>query len=252
MAPVDDDGLVTDRLPRRGARLVSVTPSHQFPTGVVLSLPRRLALLEWARRHDAWILEDDYDGEFRYDSRPLAALKSLDRDDRVLYLGTFSKVLFPALRLGYLVVPPALREAMVAGKWLLDRGCPAIDQHALATLIGSGQFERLLRRAGRELARRRGALLAGLAKHCGDYVQVVGASAGMHVCAWLPRHAPTAVPDVIALAEQRGVGVYPIAPYFWKPIERAGLLLGYSGLTPADLNESTRRLGAVLREIPSR
>jgi GntR family transcriptional regulator/MocR family aminotransferase len=252
MVPVDDDGIVSERLPRRGACLASVTPSHQFPTGVVLSLPRRLALLEWARRHDAWILEDDYDGEFRYDTRPLAALKSLDRDDRVLYLGTFSKVLFPALRLGYLVVPPALREAVIAGKWLLDRGCPAIDQHALATLIGSGQFERLLRRAGRELSRRRNALLQGLARHCGDLVQVVGASAGMHVCTWLPRHAPTRVPDVIALAEQRGVGVYPIAPYYSRPLERAGLLLGYSGLTPGDLAEATRRLGAVLREIPSR
>jgi len=247
--PVDPDGMVISALPARGVRLCGVTPSHQFPCGAVLSLSRRLELLEWARAQDAWILEDDYDGEYRYDTRPLAALKSLDRDGRVLYLGTFSKVLFPALRLGYLVVPPALREAMVAGKWLTDRGCPAIEQHAVASLMESGQFERQLRRTGRELNRRRDALLAALARHAGDLVEVQGTSAGMHITVWLPRHAPDEVPQVISEAARRNVGVYPIAPYYQAPPTRAGLLLGYSGLSPNDLQEGARRLALALREV---
>jgi GntR family transcriptional regulator / MocR family aminotransferase len=133
--PVDGDGIITHALPKN-ARLALVTPSHQFPTGAVLSLARRMDLLAWAERNRCWLIEDDYDGEFRFDARPLAALKSLDRGDRVIYFGTFSKVLFPSLRLAYMVVPPGLRQAFVAAKWLSDRGCPAIEQAALARLIG--------------------------------------------------------------------------------------------------------------------
>lgn len=246
--PVDGEGLEVARLPRSKLRLVCVTPSHQFPRGVVLSLRRRLELLAWATASDAWIVEDDYDGEFRHDGRPIAALKSLDREDRVLYVGSFSKVLFPALRLGYLVVPPALREPLRATKWLADRGCPAIEQHALAALVQSGRFERLLRRSGRILAERRKALLDALARHAGDLVEIEGTSAGMHVAAWLPRHAPDAVPALIAAAEAVGVGVYPVAPYFSRPPRRAGLLLGYSGLAARDVAEGARRLAGVLRE----
>ena len=122
-------------------------------------------LLAWAERNDCWLIEDDYDGEFRFDARPLAALKSLDRADRVIYFGTFSKVLFPSLRLAYMVVPPGLRQAFVAAKWLSDRGCPAIEQAALARLIGSGAFERHLRAAAKVLKSRRAALLDALNKH---------------------------------------------------------------------------------------
>jgi len=246
--PVDGDGIEVARLPATRVRLVCVTPSHQFPRGVVLSLRRRLELLAWASRADAWIVEDDYDGEFRHDGRPIAALKSLDREDRVIYAGSFSKVLFPALRLGYLVVPPALREPLRAIKWLADRGCPAIEQHALAALVESGRFERLLRRSGRLLAERRRALLEGLARHAAGLVQVEGTSAGMHVAVWLPRHRPADIATVIAAAQSAGVGAYPVSPYFSRAPRRAGLLLGYSGLAARDLAEGARRLGAVLRE----
>jgi GntR family transcriptional regulator/MocR family aminotransferase len=249
LAGVDDEGLKVDELEKHDARLIFVTPSHQFPTGAVLSLPRRLALLEWARRKRAFVIEDDYDGEFRHDVKPLSALKALDRDGRVLYVGTFSKVLFPALRLGYLVVPPALREPLRAGKWLLDRGCPAIEQRALARLIESGGFERMLRRTGKLLAQRRAALLESLARHCAPWVEVGGASAGMHVALWLTRHASAQVPEIIAACAARGVAVYPIEPYYYKQAPRAGLLLGYSGLPIADIVEGTKRLGGVLREI---
>ena len=247
---VDADGLQIDKLPPGGARLVCVTPSHQFPSGAVLPLRRRLQLLEWAARHDAWILEDDYDGEFRHDVRPVAALKSLDAHERVLYLGSFSKVMFPALRLGYVVVPPRLREALRACKWLFDRGCPAIEQHALATLIASGQFERLLRRTGRLLAERRAALLAALERHCAGFLEVRGASAGMHLSAWLLRHAPRQVEALIEEAERRDLGIYPISPYFRTRPRRGGLLLGYSVLGPRELAEAARRLGEVLRAVP--
>lgn len=250
--PVDGDGLEVGRLPDSRVGLVCVTPSHQFPRGVVLSLRRRLELLAWAGRADAWIVEDDYDGEFRHDGRPIAALKSLDRDDRVIYVGSFSKVLFPALRLGYLVVPPALREPLRATKWLADRGCPAIEQHALATLVHSGRFERLLRRSGRILAERRQALLDGLARHAAGLVEIEGTSAGMHVAAWLPAHRATGVPAVIAAAEAVGVGVHPVSPYFSRPSRRAGLLLGYAGLAARDLAEAARRLGGVLRQTATK
>jgi GntR family transcriptional regulator / MocR family aminotransferase len=248
--PVDDDGLDTSRLARQRARLAIVTPSHQFPTGALLSLPRRLELLEWAQKQDAWIIEDDYDGEFRHDTRPLAALKSLDRDGRVVFVGSFSKVMFPALRLGYLVVPPALREVFHAAKWLVDRGCPAIEQRALSLLMESGQFERLVRRTGRLLAERRGALLRALERHCAAQLEVRGSSAGMHVVAWLRRHRPEQVGAICAAAEKRQLGIYDVAPYFSQHGARAGLLLGYSALSPTDLAEAGRRLGALLAEIP--
>ena len=143
--PVDAEGLAVHRLPRSGVRLACVTPAHQFPTGALLSRARRLALLEWARRCDAWIWEDDYDGEFRHDGAPIPALRAMDGDGRVIYVGSFSKTLFPALRLGYMVVPASLRQDLVAAKWLADFGCPGIEQAALAQFIASGAFERHLR-----------------------------------------------------------------------------------------------------------
>ncbi len=245
--PVDAEGLVTSKLPRRGARMLCVTPSHQFPRGAVLALRRRFELLDWASHHDTWVIEDDYDGEFRHDGRPLAALKSLDRDGRVIYAGTFSKVMFPALRLGYLVAPPSLREPLRACKWLADRGCPAIEQHALADLIDSGRFERLLRQGGRLLAERRKALLDTMERHAEGLVEFEGTSAGMHVAAWLPRHRIGDVGAVIEAAEQVQVGAYPMSPYFQRVPERAGLLLGYSGLSARGVAEGAKRLAAVLR-----
>lgn len=250
--PVDADGLDAARLPRGGARLAVVTPSHQFPAGAVLSLARRVALLAWARRHDAWIVEDDYDGEFRHDGRPLAALKSLDADGRVVYVGSFSKVVFPALRLGYAVVPPALRDALRAARFVVDRGSPAVVQHALADLMADGRFDRLVRRTGQLLQQRRAALLAALARHCGDAVEAQGAAAGMHLTAWLRGVAPAALPALVAAAERADLGLYPITPYYASPPSRAGLLLGYAGLAPRELDEAARRLARLLPAPASR
>ena len=244
---VDQDGIVTDALPTKGARLAVVTPSHQFPTGAVLSLARRIELLARAERSGCWIIEDDYDGEFRFDARPLAALKSLDRADRVIYIGTFSKVIFPALRLGYMVLPPGLRQAFVAAKWLTDRGCPAIEQAALARLIGSGAFERHLRQAAKVLKARRNALLVALRRHAGDFVRVADSSAGMHILAWLPRHTHAQAQALVAQARERGLGLYLIAPYFLKAAPQPGLLLGYADLPPADLQAAMKIFGECVR-----
>jgi GntR family transcriptional regulator/MocR family aminotransferase len=247
---VDHDGLVTDDLPRRtSARLAIVTPSHQFPTGAVLSLARRMELLAWAERVGCWLIEDDYDGEFRYDARPLAALKSLDRGERVIYIGTFSKVLFPSLRLGYMVLPPGLRDAFVAAKWLSDRGCPAIEQAALARLIASGAFERHLRATAKTLKTRRAALLSALRRHAGDAVEIADSSAGMHVVAWLPRLRHAQARELIERARARGLGVYSIAPYCMKPSPRPGLILGYADLPPADLEAAMRLFGECLCDV---
>ncbi len=247
---VDGDGLVTAALPRgKATRLAVVTPSHQFPTGAVLSLPRRMHLLDWAQRSGCWLIEDDYDGEFRYDARPLAALKSLDRADCVIYIGTFSKVLFPSLRLGYMVLPPGLRQAFVAAKWLTDRGCPAIEQAALARLIASGAFERHLRQAAKNLKTRRAALLTALKRHAGDAVEVADSSAGMHILAWLPRMSHAQSQRMVERARSRGLGLYLVAPYCLKPLPRPGLLLGYADLPPADLQAAMRVFGECLREV---
>ncbi len=251
---VDADGLVTAELPdvTSGApmpKLALVTPSHQFPTGAVLSLARRMDLLSWAEAAGCWLIEDDYDGEFRYNARPLAALKSLDHAARVLYIGTFSKVLFPSLRLGYMVLPAGLRDAFVAAKWLTDRGCPSIEQAALARLMASGAFERHLRAAAKSLKARRAALLSALRRYAGDAVEVADSSAGMHVLAWLPGMRHTAARELVERARRKGLGLYLIAPYFLKSSVRPGLLLGFADLPAADLEAAMQLLGQTLREM---
>ena len=244
---VDADGLVPSALPA-SARLAVVTPSHQFPTGALLPLGRRVELLEWAAQRHAWLIEDDYDGEFRYGGRPIAALKSLDRDGRVIYIGSFSKALFPSLRLGYMVLPPSLRDAFVAAKWLEDRGCSALEQAALARFMAGGGFERHLRRAAVALRARRAAMLNGLRRHAAGVVDVVDSNAGMHLTAWLTRANHGDCERLVAHARTRGLGLYTVAPYCLKVPARPGLVLGYAGLPPADIEAAMKLLGRCLRE----
>jgi GntR family transcriptional regulator / MocR family aminotransferase len=239
--PVDGDGLQTSRLPAR-ARVAYVTPCHQFPTGVIMPLERRLALLAWAARAGAWVIEDDYVSEFRYEGRPLEALQSLDRDGRVIYVGTFSKTLFPALRIGYLVLPASIVPAFVAAKWATDRFSATLAQEALADFITSGQFERYLRRAGNRNAARRRALIGALRQHFGDRVEIAGENTGVHLVVWLNDVPPRDLPAVIARARAAGVGLYPVAPFHASPPPRAGLLFGYASLTEADIRAGIRRM----------
>ena len=247
--PVDADGLDVARIPRRSAaaRLAYVTPSHQFPTGVVMSLARRLALLEWAERAGAYIVEDDYDSEYRYEGRPIEAVQGLDPAGRVIYMGTFSKVLFPALRLGYLVLPPPLVEPFTAAKWLTDRHTATLEQEVLAEFVADGHFERHLRRARTRNASRRKALLASLQDHLADRVEIMGANAGVHLVVWLRDVPPRGLGRVIAGAADAGVGVYPVAPYYIEPPRRAGLILGYASLTEREIRTGIGRLAAVVR-----
>jgi GntR family transcriptional regulator / MocR family aminotransferase len=241
--PVDRDGLDPAQLPEH-ASLVFVTPSHQFPTGAILPLARRLALLEWARRKNAVIIEDDYDGEFHYEGRPLESLQGLDREGRIVYIGTFSRTIFPALRIGYLIVPKSLVAVFTAAKWLNDLHSATLEQRTLAEFISSGMYERHLRRLRRRNAARRGALLAAIAKYLGERVEVTGDGSGAHVVLW-PRKR-VSEEAVIARAAARGVGIYGISHCFLRRPARSGFMLGYACLNERAIRECIRLLSEVL------
>ncbi len=244
--PVDAQGFPAEQIPVQSrARLLFVTPSNQFPSGGALPLPRRLALLAWARRHDALVIEDDYDGELRYDGRPLSALQGLDEDGRVIYLGTFSKVLFPALRLSYVVLPPALVAPFVQAKTLVDRGAPTLTQAAVADFITEGHFERHLRHLRKAYGRRRQTLVQALGTYLPDQVCCSDAAAGLHVMLYLKPDWDEK--EVVQKAAANGVGVYPGAPYHLEPPAPPSILLGFSGLTEAEIQEGIRRLALALR-----
>lgn len=240
---VDHEGLNPAKLPAK-ARLVFVTPSHQFPTGVILSLARRLALLEWAKRKNAVIVEDDYDGEFRYEGQPLESLQGLDRQGRVIYVGTFSRTVFPALRIGYMVVPQSMVAAFTAAKWLSDRHSAMLEQQALAEFIGTGLYERHLRRLRRKSTGLRAALLQGIREFLGARVEVTGESAGAHIVVW-PR-GRISEETLVARAAAKNVGIYGISRYYLKRPRRTGIMLGYWRLNEEEIREGIRRLGEVL------
>lgn len=237
--PVDRDGLNPAKLPK-SARIAFVTPSHQFPTGAILPIARRLALLEWARRANAVIVEDDYDGEFRYEGQPLESLQGLDTDGRVVYIGTFSRTVFSALRIGYLIAPKSLVPAFTSAKWLCDRHTAMLEQETLAEFIASGMYERHLRRVRRRNAANREALLEALSQHFGDRVEITGQSAGTHVVVWPKRRISEDA--AIGAAAARGVGIYGIAKYYLRQPPRAGFLLGYSRIRVDEIREGIRRL----------
>ena len=246
--PVDAQGLDVAQLPSvdAGVRLISVAPCHQFPAGVVMSLDRRVALLDWATRAQAWVIEDDYISEYRYEGRPLEALQALDRAGRVIYVGTFSKTVFPALRLAYLVLPHALVEPFLAMKLATDRFSSILAQQALTDFITGGQFERHLRRSTARNAARRRVLVEALVQHFGTRIDISGRDAGVHVLVWLNDVAANDVDALIGRAAAVGVGIYSIAPYFANRPARAGLLFGYTSLTESEIRAGVRKLAAVL------
>lgn len=242
--PVDREGLVVDALPT-GARLVYVTPSHQFPLGVTLSLPRRIALLEWASRHDAVIVEDDYDSEFRFADRPLEPLQSLDREGRVVYVGTFSKTLLPGLRVGYAIAPPSLQPALREAKQVTDWSGDVVTQAALAAFLAEGHVAAHVRKATRSYAERRSLLLDGLAHELGDVLEVVPSVAGLHVTTTF---RDAGVDDVAATraARRLGVLVEPLSPRY-RRAARPGLAIGFGGLTRGDVGPAVAALSRALR-----
>lgn len=245
----DGEGLVVDELPK-DAKLVHVTPSHQFPSGTTLSLSRRRQLLKFAEDNSSWIFEDDYDGELSYGSKPVAALRSLDTNDRVIYVGSFSKLMFPSLRLAYVVCPKGLRNDLIRAKALEDLGCPAIEQAAMRWLFERGAFERHLKASVVELRRRRSALLSGLALHAGERLLLVDSQLGMHVVGWLPGFDQPRLDRLIGLARQRGLGLHSIVPHYKNPPPQLGLLLGFASLFPRQIEAATKILGECLRHLP--
>lgn len=246
--PVDAEGLEVAAGQRlcSEARLAIVTPSHQFPTGVTMSLSRRLALLEWSRKSQAWIVEDDYDSEYRFSGRPLEALQSLDRAGRVLYIGTFSKVLFPSLRLGYLVAPPALLDGLIAAHRLIAVHLPLLEQMALADFIAEGYFARHLRKMCQLYKERRNVLVDALTWELGETVDVTVPEAGMHLVVWLPSGMNAQV--VAQRAAAPGLYVLPISQFSLRPLPRDGLLLGFASASPGELRVGVQTLARVLAQ----
>lgn len=243
--PVDDAGFPVELIPQTCcARLAFVTPSNQFPRGGTMSLPRRLALLQWAHDHKAYIIEDDYDSELRYDGHPLAALQGLDESGHVIYLGTFSKVLFPALRLGYIVLPPSLRAPFFSAKGLVDRGAPTLTQAAVADFISEGHFERHLRHLRKAYGERRQALVEAIDSALLGLVRYSSDPAGLHVMLYLQPSCSEA--DVIRQAAAASVGIYPGAPFHLEQPAPPSILLGFSGLDAQQINEGVRRLADIL------
>jgi GntR family transcriptional regulator/MocR family aminotransferase len=243
--PVGEEGL--DWLNESEAKAVYVTPSHQFPTGVTLPLARRLKLLAWAQERNAVVLEDDYDSEYRYEGRPLESIQGLDAHGRVVYLGTFSKVLFPALRLGYVVLPRELLTPFTRAKWLSDRQASVLEQRATAELIVSGEFDQHLRRSRVRNQKRREALLEALHAQLSEPFEVSGENAGIHVVVWFPGRRAKDLESWIAAAEKVGIGLYSVAPYFLSEPERHGLLFGYGNLDEAEIVEGIRRFARLLK-----
>lgn len=243
--PVDQSGIVVESLSTLKApvKLAYVTPSHQFPTGAILSLSRRLELLAWAQQSGAMILEDGYDSEFRFDERPIPALQGLTVSDSIIYIGTFSKVLFPALRIGYIVVPQSLAPVVARAKWLSDRQSPLLEQHTLTHFINEGHLESHIRRMRILYAQRRQILTQALAEQLEDQVTVMGDNAGLNMMVQF--HTRLSNEEIIDRAAQREVKLHSIQKCCVKAESRGKFLLGYADLTPEKIQEGVSRLAKV-------
>ena len=251
--PVDEEGMDCQRLEQlTGCRLAYVTPAHQYPTGVTMSLPRRLALLAWAERNDGWIIEDDYDGEYRYSGAPLAPLAALDRQGRVLYVGTFGKIAFPALRLGYLVLPPRLVQAFSQGRALAVRHSEVGTQCVMAQFMAQGHFQRHIRRMRKAALSRRNVLKAGWPVDVPGLGAMPEVAAGLHVKVDVDNFAREQ--QLVARAEAVGVEVNPLSSYWLEESEvpvdkRAGLVLGFAAVPEGQIAEALMRLRKAWRPL---
>jgi GntR family transcriptional regulator/MocR family aminotransferase len=241
--PVDREGLVVEALPR-ATRLVYVTPSHQYPLGVPMSLPRRLALLDWAEQHDAAIVEDDYDSEFRFGGRPIEPLHTLDRSGRVIYVGSFSKTMLPTLRLGFVSVPVALRDAVHRAKFVADWHTSLLAQGALARFIDDGGFARHLRKVSGVYRARREIIMTTLAREFAGLLEVVPSVAGLHLAAVSRAASATHIGVVARRAAEASVAVQELARFTVERRPVAGLLLGYGAIPTGRVAEGLRRLRA--------
>ncbi|UXC20657.1 MocR-like pyridoxine biosynthesis transcription factor PdxR [Comamonas squillarum] len=258
-ADVDDDGLQTAQLAaltaQAPAKLAYATPGHQFPLGGFLPIARRHALLDWARAQRCWLIEDDYDSDYRYTVRPEPSLWSLDRADCVIHVGTFSKTLSPQLRLGYMVLPPALAGLFAQAKLLTDRHSATGPQRALAQLIDDGSYARHVRRMRRKQQARQQALLQALERHLGTQVRIQGAASGLHLAVWFPALPASCEAQLVQAAAQRGVRVYPISPLYLQSSSAqathavAGVVMGYALLDLPEIARGVQRLAEALQSL---
>jgi GntR family transcriptional regulator / MocR family aminotransferase len=239
--PVDDQGLVVEAIPP-GTRLVYVTPSHQFPLGMTMSLPRRMALLAWAQRHDAAIVEDDYDSEFRYGGRPIEPLQTLDRSGRVVYVGSFSKTMLATLRLGFVVAPASLRGAVRAAKFVTDWHSPLPTQAALAGFIEQGYLARHVRKLRGVYQARHQQIVTTLTHQFAGHLQVLPAAAGLHLTATAPSVSSQELDVVLRRASAAGVALLPLSMYGVDTPTQPGLVLGYGAIPTERIGEGLRRL----------
>jgi len=243
---VDQEGLVVDEIPREAA-VICVTPSHQFPLGVAMSPHRRLSLLARADASNAVIVEDDYDGEFRFHARPLDALQTLDRDSRVFYVGTFSKCMSPALRLGFVVCPPWARNALVRAKQLSDWNCSMASQEALAAFMTEGHLARHIRRMRGVYAGRRRALLAALRTYCSTHLEPFAAIAGLHIAARL--QSTSDAEEIVRRASVAGIGIRSIAEFAAGKSTPCGFVFGYGAIAERAIAAGIQGLGGILRRV---
>jgi GntR family transcriptional regulator / MocR family aminotransferase len=245
--PVDDNGIDVEVGIERepDARLVIVTPSHQFPLGVTMSLERRLALIEWANRSGAWVVEDDYDSEFRYQGRPLAALQAIDQYQRVIYVGTFSKLMFPGLRLGYLIAPLELVDAFLAAHLSVDMHAHLLDQAVTSDFMNTRHFEQHLRRM-RVLYGERQRVLYQEAAGMGSALRLEGSDGGLHLVGWISERLCDR--RVAQEAAKAGIHVWPLSLHCFEARLPPALLLGYAGAKAADLREGIATLASILSQ----
>jgi GntR family transcriptional regulator / MocR family aminotransferase len=243
--PVDRDGLVVEAIPP-GVRLVLVTPSHQFPLGMPMPLERRLALLAWAERNGAAIVEDDYDSQFRFSGRPIEPLQTLDRDGRVIYVGTFSKVMLPTLRLAFVIAPPSIHHALRAAKYVSDWHTALPTQAALAGFIEEGTLARHIRRTREEYAARQALILGILRRDFADSLEVIPANVGMHLAAHLRPGVRLDDREIVRRARALDVGMYAISQFAQDPATRHGLVIGYGAIARDRIEDSLGRLAAAM------
>jgi GntR family transcriptional regulator/MocR family aminotransferase len=245
---VDPEGIDVEALSQyhQPFKLLYVTPSHQFPTGVTLSLSRRSALLQWAQQTGTLIVEDDYDSEYRYGDRPIPALQGLDRNNTVIYVGTFSKILFPSLRIGYLVVPTSWIPIVSRAKWLCDRQSPTLEQYALTDCITEGHFERHIRRMRHLYDHRRQTLTNALKYYFGDQVTILGENAGIHLMAKIETELPDEI--VIQKAAIVGVGLISARGYYLTDPKMGEFIFGYAQLDETQIEQGIQKLFQIFYE----
>lgn len=245
--PVDEEGLSVRAGIMQGnyARAALVTPSHQYPLGMTMSASRRLQLLDWAESSGSWILEDDYDSEYRYESLPISSLQAMDSNSRVVYIGTFSKVLFPSLRLGYLVIPPDLVERFVAARFSMDIAPATFHQFVLADFIAEGHFSRHIRRMRLLYGERRAALIPSIREELGSKVEIAGGEAGMHLSVAIKDIRDR---EIARRAAQQNLWLVPLSLSYLRKPSRTGFIMGFGSSSVEQIPKAVRKLRNLLKE----